>query len=70
MLTVMLVKYQRYVVKETGSIAIAADSLHYISDLLLNSSVIIALILSIYFDWQAADPVFALLIVAFILKSA
>jgi ferrous-iron efflux pump FieF len=69
-LTAILVKFQRYVVKETGSIAITADSLHYVSDLLLNLSVIVALILSIYFDWQKADPIFALLIAAFILKSA
>ena len=69
-LTAMLVKFQRHVVKKTGSIAITADSLHYVGDLLLNLSVIVALILSIYFDWQIADPVFALLIAAFILKSA
>jgi ferrous-iron efflux pump FieF len=69
-LTAALVKFQRYVVKETGSIAITADSLHYVSDILLNLSVIVALILSIYFDWQIADPIFALLIAAFILKSA
>ena len=68
--TAILVKFQRYVVKETGFIAITADSLHYVSDLLLNLSVIVALILSIYFDWQMADPIFALLIAAFILKSA
>jgi ferrous-iron efflux pump FieF len=69
-LTAMLVKFQRYVVKQTGSIAITADSLHYVGDLLLNLSVIVALVLSTYFDWQMADPVFALLIAAFILKSA
>jgi len=69
-ITAMLVKFQRYVVKKTGSIAITADSLHYVGDLLLNLSVIMALILSIYFDWQMADPIFALLIAAFILKSA
>jgi len=69
-LTAMLVKFQRYVVEKTGSIAITADSLHYVGDLLLNLSVILALVLSIYFDWQMADPIFALLIAAFILKSA
>ncbi|MFT5425512.1 MAG: ferrous-iron efflux pump FieF [Gammaproteobacteria bacterium] len=69
-LTAVLVKFQRYVVKESGSIAITADSLHYVGDLLLNSSVIVALILSIYFDWPIADPIFALLIAAFILNSA
>ncbi len=70
MLTVLLVKFQRYVVKKTGSIAINADSLHYVGDLLLNLSVIVALILSVYFDWQMADPIFALLIALYILKSA
>jgi len=70
LLTGILVKFQRYVVTNTGSIAITADSLHYVGDLLLNSSVIVALILTIYFDWQMADPIFALLIAAFILKSA
>ena len=69
-LTALLVKFQRYVVKKTGSIAITADSLHYVGDLLLNLSVIVALILSIYLDWQMADPIFALMIALYILRSA
>ena len=69
-LTALLVKFQRYVVKKTGSIAITADSLHYAGDLLLNLSVIVALILSIYLDWQIADPIFALMIALYILRSA
>jgi len=69
-LTALLVKFQRYVVKKTGSIAITADSLHYLGDLLLNLSVIVALILSIYLDWQMADPIFALMIALYILRSA
>lgn len=69
-LTTLLVKFQRYVVKKTGSIAITADSLHYVGDLLLNLSVIIALILSMTLDWHMADPIFALLIAAYLLKSA
>jgi len=69
-LTALLVKFQRYVVEKTGSIAITADSLHYVGDLLLNLSVIAALILSIYLDWHIADPVFALMIAVYILRSA
>ncbi|MCH8262052.1 MAG: cation diffusion facilitator family transporter [Proteobacteria bacterium] len=69
-LTALLVKFQRYVVKKTGSIVITADSLHYLGDLLLNLSVIVALILSIYLDWQIADPIFALMIALYILRSA
>lgn len=41
--TLGLVLYQRAVVRKTRSIAIHTDQLHYQSDLLLNSSVIVAL---------------------------
>ncbi len=68
--TLALVTFQRYVVRETGSVAIAADSLHYGSDLLLNASVIAALILSASFGWRSADPIFAIGIAALVLFSA
>lgn len=42
-LTVFLVIYQRYVLKKTGSLVISADSLHYSSDILSNSAVILSL---------------------------
>ena len=48
--TIGLVAYQRHVVRRTGSIAITADELHYRSDLVLNSSVIAALVL-----WRLMD---------------
>jgi ferrous-iron efflux pump FieF len=38
-LTVVLVAFQRYVVRKTGSLAIGADSLHYQTDVLVNASV-------------------------------
>ncbi|MCK5040716.1 MAG: cation diffusion facilitator family transporter [Sphingomonadales bacterium] len=44
-LTFALVLYQKHVVKQTGSVAIEADSLHYTGDLLLNAAVILALFL-------------------------
>lgn len=68
--TLALVTFQRYVVRQTGSVAIAADSLHYGSDLLLNASVIAALILSASFGWRSADPIFAIGIAAVVLFSA
>ena len=69
-LTLALVRFQRYVIRRTQSVAIAADSLHYASDLLLNASVIIALVLGMYWGWHFADPVFALLVAGVILGSA
>lgn len=45
-LTAVLLLFQRHVVRTTGSTAIHADSLHYRSDLLLNASILVALLLA------------------------
>lgn len=68
--TAGLVLYQRYVVRKTGSVAIGADSLHYSADLLVNVSVIIALVLIVQFGWVYADPLIALAIAFVILRGA
>lgn len=68
-ITIILVAYQRYVLSRTHSLAIRADSLHYVTDIVLNLSVIVALVLSTYFKWSAADPLFALGIAAYIIHS-
>jgi ferrous-iron efflux pump FieF len=65
-LTAALVAYQRRVIAATGSIAVRADYLHYVGDVLVNGGVIVALILSGYYDWPRADPVIALAIAAYI----
>jgi ferrous-iron efflux pump FieF len=69
-LTAALVAYQSYVVRRTGSVAIRADSVHYQTDVLVNASVILALLLVRQFGWVYVDPVFALAIAAYILRSA
>ncbi len=68
-LTVALLLFQRHVVRTTGSTAIQADSLHYRSDLLLNGSILLALLLA-GFGWQLVDPLFALGIAVYIFYSA
>lgn len=67
--TMVLVAVQRYTIRRTGSVAIRADSLHYLSDLLTNVSVIAALGLALA-GWQWADAVFGLAIAGYILWSA
>lgn len=67
LVTLALVLYQRRVVKLTGSQVVKADSLHYVADLLTNSAVIAAFILSYGLNWYAADAVFALLIAGYII---
>jgi ferrous-iron efflux pump FieF len=69
-LTVALVGFQRYVVAKTGSVAIKADSLHYQTDVLVNLSVIVSLLLASKLGWTLADPIFAIGIVAYILWGA
>jgi len=56
--TLMLVAYQRRVIRATGSVAIHADNVHYQSDLLLNGSVIAALLLDQYAGLYGIDPLF------------
>ncbi|MCY7338639.1 MAG: cation diffusion facilitator family transporter [Sphingomonas bacterium] len=68
--TLLLITYQRRVVAKTGSVAIATDRVHYQSDLLLNGSVIAALLLDQYVGLTGADAVFGLLIAAWLLVGA
>lgn len=64
-----LVVFQKYVVKQTGSQAIAADSLHYQTDLYMNAAIMVALGLS-WYGINQADAFFAVGIGIFILVSA
>src|SRR5580693_5575962 len=68
--TVGLVLYQRYVVRRTGSIAVTADELHYRSDLVLNISVIVALVLGSALAVPLIDPLFGAAIGIWIVYSA
>ena len=68
-MTLVLLAIQRYVIRKTGSTAIRADSLHYLTDLLTNLSVLLALYLSSR-GWTWADPVFAIAVAIYIFFSA
>lgn len=68
--TFALTRFQNYVVARTGSVAIRSDALHYLSDLLMNAAVILALVLTSRVGLTYADPILALGIAAFILRSA
>ncbi len=68
--TIALIAYQRHVVAQTGSVAIATDRVHYQSDLLLNGAVIAALMLDQYAGLTGADAAFGLLIAAWLMWGA
>ncbi len=59
-ITATLIVFQRHVVRRTGSLAIKADAAHYGSDVLVNASVIAALIASWQFGLWWIDPVVGL----------
>ncbi|OOE89422.1 MULTISPECIES: CDF family cation-efflux transporter FieF [unclassified Salinivibrio] len=68
-ITLGLVLFQKWVIRKTASPAIAADALHYQSDLLMNIAIIVALALS-WYGWTQADAWFAIGISVFILSQA
>ena len=68
-MTVALLVIQRYVISKTNSTAIRADSLHYVTDLLTNVSILLALYLATL-GWTWADPVFAIGVAIYIFYSA
>ena len=67
--TLILLGFQRHVIRKTNSTAIKADALHYRTDILVNGSVILALWLSTK-GWAGFDALFACGIAIFILYSA
>jgi ferrous-iron efflux pump FieF len=67
--TLILVTFQRWVVRKTQSQAVRADMLHYQSDVMMNGAILVALALS-WYGWHRADSVFALGIGVYILYNA
>lgn len=64
-LTALLVAFQIYVIRQTGSIGITADSMHYKGDFLLNMGVLVTLALTHYMQTPVIDMAFALGVAGF-----
>ncbi len=69
-LTGVLVWWQRRVARQTGSKVVAADSLHYLSDLLPTAGAIVALGASALFGVVRLDSVVSLVAAAVLLRGA
>ncbi|OON38452.1 divalent metal cation transporter FieF [Izhakiella australiensis] len=67
--TVILVTFQRWVVRKTRSQVVRADMLHYQADVMMNGAILIALVLS-WYGFLRADALFALGIGVYILYCA
>ena len=68
--TIALVALQQMTVAKTGSLAIGADRMHYVSDLLTNLGVVAGIVLSTQFGFWIADPIIGLVVAAILAASA
>ncbi|HCU58996.1 MAG TPA: divalent metal cation transporter FieF [Alphaproteobacteria bacterium] len=66
-LTVLLISFQKYVAKHTNSMAVKADSAHYVVDVLTNSSIILSLVVIKAFNISWFDTLIAVLIALYLL---
>lgn len=69
-LTSLLVLYQRYVIRQTRSLAISADSLHYLGDLYTNIGVLVSLNISTLLGWPHLDTLVGTIIAGYILHTS
>jgi ferrous-iron efflux pump FieF len=69
-LTIGLVMFQNHVVRRSGSIAIGADRMHYMTDLVSNLSVGAALFLAARFDLPIVDAAVAALVALYLMNGA
>jgi ferrous-iron efflux pump FieF len=68
--SVALVTRLRAVARKTDSPALAADAVHYATDVFTNGAALVALLVVALTRWTLADPLISLAISAFILYSA
>ena len=69
-ITLALVLWQRRVVKRTGSKVVAADSLHYVADLIPNLGAMLALAVSSFWAFPQLDSIVAILAAIILLYGA
>ena len=68
--TIALVIGQRIVVQRTGSVAVGADRMHYLGDLLTNAGVVVGIVLAGRFGILIADPIIGIAVSAVLAWSA
>ncbi|MBR5129764.1 MAG: cation diffusion facilitator family transporter [Alphaproteobacteria bacterium] len=66
-LTLILIRFQKYVIRKTGSLSIKADMAHYTGDILMNVGVIISIIVSYYLGWTCVDALFGIGVAVYLL---
>ncbi len=68
--TLVLVRFQRYVIAHSSSVAIGADSLHYQGDLYINLGVMASLAATAWLGWVWLDPLVGAAVGCFLVYNA
>lgn len=68
--TLALIVFQRYVVRKTNSMAVSADSVHYMVDVVTNGSIIVSLLVVKFFGFDWFDTAAAVFISFYLLLNA
>ena len=69
-LTLLLVRFQAFVIRQTDSLSIRADNAHYNGDIMMNMGVLTSLVFSYAFSIGWVDSVFGLFVSFYLFKSA
>ncbi|MEM1080536.1 MAG: cation diffusion facilitator family transporter [Pseudomonadota bacterium] len=64
--TVALVAFQTLAIRRSGSLIVQGDRAHYLSDVFLNGSALLAVVIGTRMDWPRADAMAGLLAVVFL----
>ncbi len=65
--TLALVSFQRYVIRQTSSMAISADAAHYRTDVIINIGVAVAIPIAAWTGFVIIDPAVGIIIALYIL---
>ena len=68
--TFAVISFQKYVARKTKSLALEAESQHYVVDILTNAAIIFSLLFLKYFDWQWIDIATAFIISIYLIWNA
>ena len=68
-LTLLLVSFQTYVVRETSALSIKADRAHYTGDILMNIGVLCSLLAANYLNWLWVDGLFGIIVSVYLFHS-
>ncbi len=68
--SVALIRFQRFVIKRTSSLSVMADNAHYTGDVMMNLGVIISMLVSYLLGWLWLDIVFASIVSVYLFVTA